>query len=894
MRVSTRVIAGLFLLAAAPTVSAQTDVFPNLWITDARVEGMAILGDTVFVGGRFDYVGPPTGQLAVLDRTTGEADLSQPRFSALGTSGILVTLPDGAGGYYVGGAFSAVAGQSRRNLAHVLPNGTLDQNFRPDPTKNESLGVVTSLALGDGRLYVGGDFDIVAGQPRQDLAVLDAASGDLLPLQASFAYPSTTSYEPSIQTMLLHDGTLYVGGIFQVVSGKNRTGLVALDASSGAVLPWQANLTDENPNFLAYPNALALGDETLYLGSGYDFVNEQRRDGLAEVTLADPETGEGGVLTSWSPTLGLPDPINAQDLVVIGNFVYSAGSGLLKTNRSTAAIQSIPLGVSDVRRLAYDPTSEPSGQGVLYVGALRSTNGSGGDRYPVVVGVDPATGQPTGFDVQGASEDDVVASLTVEPGASGRLFVGGDFVTLGAGIARRNGLAAFDLTTGRPTDFGAGNFPFTEDLALAPDSRFLYGFSDTAGGLRLTEFDLASGATREFIPRGQRPEPKAMTAPPSARRPLAPNPRVENAASALVVTDDGAGSGRVCVSSRGVACYDRASADLLFYTPMPSVTGQGENNGDLLYLPPGGPVAGPGGAEGTLYVAAPIEEAPVGTRRPAFVAVDYATGTVLPSWDVGFGPTGGPEGYTLALLDRDGADGPTPATLYLGGDRQWTVQGQTRRELMAVDPTTAALQPWAPVVSGGAVFTMAAQRSPGGQGVVYVGGAFRFVNGTIIPTSAVAFDAETGAYLPGWTPGTGIAFVSLVSEQHDAVFVGGLVGLPGSGHEHLVAVTPARPILPTAGEASGPDVPREASLSLAGPNPLRSRTALSLSLPEAQSVQASLFDVLGRRVAVLHTGALPAGVSRIEIDASALPAGVYVARVVAGAFTEALRLTVVR
>ena len=33
------------------------------------------------------------------------------------------------------------------------------------------------------------------------------------------------------------------------------------------MLPWRANLTDENPNFLAFPDALALGDGTLYLGS---------------------------------------------------------------------------------------------------------------------------------------------------------------------------------------------------------------------------------------------------------------------------------------------------------------------------------------------------------------------------------------------------------------------------------------------------------------------------------------------------------------------------------------------------------------------------------------------------------------------------------------------------
>ena len=888
----------LLLVLLASTAHAQTDVFPNLWITDARVEGMAVLGDTVFVAGRFDYVGPPTGQLAVLDKTTGEADIMQPRFSALGLTsrGITVILPDGTGGYFVGGDFYAVSEQPQRNLAHVLPDGTLDPNFRPDPTTAEGFGVVTSLALDGDTLYVGGQFETVAEQPRQNLAALDAATGALLPLQATFgSLPFPNAFVPSVQGVLAHAGVLYVSGNFVSADGEPRDGIAALQVSTGELLPWRPTLTVGPPSPNPSAGQLMLGDETLYFDGAFDAVGAQPRSGIAEVTLADPTTGDGGDPTSWRPA----QPIGP--FVRVGGYLWgrAPGGGLGRLSRTTGSFQAFSsAGTTSVRSLAYDPTGGPSGQGMLYVGAQRPTSGSS-DRYPVVVGFDPATGRPTGVEVRGASEDDVVASLAVEPGPSGRLFVGGDFVTFGAGIERRNGLAAFDLATGLPTDFGTGDFPFTEDLALSPDGRFLYGYSNTVGGLRLTEFDLASGATREFIPRGQRPEPKAMTALVRGAGPLsALNPRVENAASALVVTDDGAGSGRVCLSIRGVACYDRASASLLFYTPMPSVTAQAENNGDLLYLPPGGPIVGPGGAEGTLFLAAPVEEAPIGTRRPAFVAVDYATGAVLPSWDVGFGPTGGPEGYALALLDRDGPDGPAAAVLYLGGDREWTVQGQPRQELMAVDPATAALTPWAPRVSGGAVFTMAAQQSLGPSGapggVVYVGGAFRFVEGVIIPTSTVAFDAETGAYLPEWTPGTGIAFVSLVSARHDAVLVGGLVGLPGTGHEHLVAVTPARPLVPTAGESAPAEAPRSASVLLAGPNPLRSRTSLAVSLPESQTVEASLYDVLGRRVAVLHTGALPAGVSRIDVDASALPAGVYVARVTGAGVTEALTLTVVR
>lgn len=60
------------------------------------------------------------------------------------------------------------------------------------------------------------------------------------------------------------------------------------------------------------------------------------------------------------------------------------------------------------------------------------------------------------------------------------------------------------------------------------------------------------------------------------------------------------------------------------------------------------------------------------------------------------------------------------------------------------------------------------------------------------------------------------------------------------------------------------------------PNPFEGETSLSLSVGHAQHVVVSVFDVLGRRVAVLHDGLLEAGREQVvPFDASALPAGVY-------------------
>ena len=67
-----------------------------------------------------------------------------------------------------------------------------------------------------------------------------------------------------------------------------------------------------------------------------------------------------------------------------------------------------------------------------------------------------------------------------------------------------------------------------------------------------------------------------------------------------------------------------------------------------------------------------------------------------------------------------------------------------------------------------------------------------------------------------------------------------------------------------------------------------------LSLPEAAAVEVGVFDVLGRRVAVLAEGTLGAGEHALRVAPGALAAGTYVVRATVGAQTLTQRLTVTR
>jgi hypothetical protein len=92
------------------------------------------------------------------------------------------------------------------------------------------------------------------------------------------------------------------------------------------------------------------------------------------------------------------------------------------------------------------------------------------------------------------------------------------------------------------------------------------------------------------------------------------------------------------------------------------------------------------------------------------------------------------------------------------------------------------------------------------------------------------------------------------------------------------------------------DAPGDAAQTLAvsGPNPARARTEVTLTLAEAASVMVGLFDALGRRVAVLHEGALAAGVTEVAVELSGMPPGVYVVRATVGSQVASARLVVAR
>jgi hypothetical protein len=79
-----------------------------------------------------------------------------------------------------------------------------------------------------------------------------------------------------------------------------------------------------------------------------------------------------------------------------------------------------------------------------------------------------------------------------------------------------------------------------------------------------------------------------------------------------------------------------------------------------------------------------------------------------------------------------------------------------------------------------------------------------------------------------------------------------------------------------------------------GPNPVRHRATVSLTVREGQSVRAELFDLLGRRVRTVADRRFVRGPHTLALDAAGLASGSYLLRVTGEQFTTTRRVTVVR
>ncbi len=218
-------------IARLDAATGAADSFdPN---ADNAVLSIAVQPDgKILAGGAFANIGgQPRHGLARLDSATGAADAFDP-----GANSAVVAMtvqPDGK--ILAGGTFTFIGGEQRNGMARLDATVGLADSFNPNATGTIGNTAVSSIALQpDGKILAAGAFTNIGGQPRNNIARLDATSG-----AADAFNPNADSFVRSIA--LEADGKILAGGDFTSVGGQPRNHLARLDGMSGAADAFNPN-----------------------------------------------------------------------------------------------------------------------------------------------------------------------------------------------------------------------------------------------------------------------------------------------------------------------------------------------------------------------------------------------------------------------------------------------------------------------------------------------------------------------------------------------------------------------------------------------------------------------------------------------------------------------------
>lgn len=248
------VLAGLAGLAAIPPAQADlaqptvVSTNPVDWtphVLDGTVWAVAVVGETVVVGGDFASVSDSTGRARYARRNLFAYGLRDGRVLpwAPRVDGPVYALAAGAGNtVYAGGLFRTVNGTAQRGITQLaLVNGGRIAAFRAAI----NWGDVRTLAVSGARLYAGGTFSSVNGVARTALARLSATTGAVDPgFDAKLAAPGLSRARVEDLALSPDGRRLAVTGAILKAGGRDRVQLALLDTSGPAavVLDWYTDV----------------------------------------------------------------------------------------------------------------------------------------------------------------------------------------------------------------------------------------------------------------------------------------------------------------------------------------------------------------------------------------------------------------------------------------------------------------------------------------------------------------------------------------------------------------------------------------------------------------------------------------------------------------------------
>lgn len=351
---------------------------------------------------------------------------------------------------------------------------TFDINF---PATN---GTVNTVLLHGKTLYVGGSFTKIGDFTCSNLAAIDINTGAI------------ANWKPLVNKPVLdiaaENGVVYFCGNFTTVNNVGRNALAAVDSASGIV-------TNFNPNivFPAIPGqqtgsvfSLCIKNQLLYIGGYFISVSGQNRPNVAAIDVTS------GLATQFHPVLDIPISV----IEVIGNQLYMGGQFYTVNGLSRKGFAAVNL--SDGELTNWDPKGDNPGNAqdaILGYGDKIYIAGSffklDGISRPYLAQTDKASGAVTSWDAM-IPFNNFTPDVNALALSGNRLIVGGEY--FGIGGQNRSNLAILDALSGLatlwdPAPDGAVNTLAANDTMIVVGGAFSQIDGETQKGLAVFKIE---------------------------------------------------------------------------------------------------------------------------------------------------------------------------------------------------------------------------------------------------------------------------------------------------------------------------------------------------------------------------------------------------------------------
>ncbi|MDO9553863.1 T9SS type A sorting domain-containing protein [Rhodonellum sp.] len=404
-----------------------------------------------------------------------------PGTGANSTVWTIALLPDGR--ILIGGAFTSYNGTSINGIARLNANGSLDNSFDPgtgvdfgviDPNTNEYYGIVLTITpQADGKILIGGNFSTYNGISRRGIARLNAEGS----LDTSFN-PGTGASGFVWSTAFQPDGKILIGGFFHSYSGTLRNNVARLNTDGSLDASFNPGTgTDSQVRTLKLQ-----ADGKILIGGDFNYYNETYQGGVTRLnadgnldTSFNPGLGvSGGIISSNTGAFSQVITISLQangKILIGGEFTLYDSTPIKYVARlNTDGSLTTDNGASSrVRSIALQPDGK-----VLIGGEFISYNGTSINRIARL----HADGSLDSFFDPGTGANNTVNSIALQP--DGKILIAGEFTSFNGKsynrIARLNADGSLD-TSFNP---GSGANSTVWAIALLPDGKIMVGGAYTS------------------------------------------------------------------------------------------------------------------------------------------------------------------------------------------------------------------------------------------------------------------------------------------------------------------------------------------------------------------------------------------------------------------------------